>query len=240
MTDPSRLDELSTSWTLLQAAHDEAASPPKRDEARHELLERYLELVRRYLAGALRLERGRDEVVDELVQEFSLRVMRGSLQGAHPDRGRFRNFLKVMLSNLVCDHHRRRRRQPGPLGDSEKGSEDPPLPGEEEFTRMWREQLVTRALRALAAFERTSGQVLYTVLKRALDEPALSSEELAGRLAGQLGREVTAAWVRKRLFLARQKLRELIRAEVRQSLSDPTDETVDAELAEVGLLAYLG
>jgi RNA polymerase sigma factor (sigma-70 family) len=224
---------------LLQAAHDDAAPAQKRELARHELLGRYLELVRRYLAGALRLEQGRAEAVDELVQEFSLRVLKGSLQGAHPDRGRFRNFLKAMLSNLVCDHYRRRRRQPGPLGEVDQAAEAPPLPDEEEFTRLWREQLVMRALQALAEFERQTGQVLYAVLKRALDEPALQATELAERLSQQLGKAVSAGWVRKRLFLARAKLRELIRAEVRQSLSDPTDEAVEQELAEVGLLAYL-
>jgi hypothetical protein len=61
---------------------------------------------------------------------------------------------------------------------------------------------------------------------------------MARRLSGQLGRTVGAAWVRKRVFLARQKLRDLLRKEVWQTLREPTEATVEEELAEVGLLAY--
>jgi hypothetical protein len=49
---------------------------------------------------------------------------------------------------------------------------------------------------------------------------------------------VGAVWVRKRLHLARQKLRELLREEVRRTLREPTDAAVEEELADAGLLAY--
>jgi hypothetical protein len=109
---------------------------------------------------------------------------------------------------------------------------------EEEYTRLWRDGLVRRALRPLEGHEKETREVRYTVLRLAMDHPEMESEEMARRLAAQLGKAVNAAWVRKRVFLARQKLRDLLREEVRQTLREPTDEAVEEELAEVGLLAY--
>ena len=235
--DPEQLNDLSTSWTLLQAAHDPAAATGPRDKARRELVERYLAVVRRYLGGALRLEKCRDEAVEELVQEFGLRVMAGSLHNVTPDRGRFRYYLRTVLSNLVREYQRKKNRQPAPLGDEDVVEEEQRI-SEDEFTEMWREELVRRSLGALAAYEQETGQILYTALKLAMDEPGLQAVDLAVRLSGRLGRNVDAAWARKRIFLAREKLRELLRREVKQSLQEPSAEAIDQELADVGLLAY--
>ncbi len=235
--DPQRLSDLTTSWTLLQAAHDPGGDTAVRTEARRELIERYLGVVRRYLGGALRLESGREEAVEELVQEFSVKVMAGSLHNASPDQGRFRQFLRKMLVNLVNESRRRKQRREIPVGGVAEEASNRDV-GEEAYTTIWREELVRRALQALAEHERQTGEVRYTVLKLMMDHPALAAAELAERLTGLLGRPVDAAWVRKRKHLAREKLRELLRREVRQTLREPTDEAVEEELAEVGLLVY--
>jgi RNA polymerase sigma factor (sigma-70 family) len=232
-----QLNELSTSWTLLHAAHDPAAAAPERSEARQELLLRYLDVARRYLGGALRMEPRRDEAVDELLSDFGVRVMEGALQNASADRGRFRDYLRAVLSNLVKDHHRKKRPAASPLEDAEPEAADVRV-SEEEFTRLWRDGLVRRTLQALEEHEKETREVRYTALKLAMDHPEMESEEMARRLAEQIGKTVSAAWVRKRVYLARQKLRELLRREVRQTLREPTEEAVEEELAEVGLLAY--
>jgi RNA polymerase sigma-70 factor (ECF subfamily) len=222
---------------LLKAAHDPAGALEHQQQARQELIGRYLEVVKRYLGGALRREQRREEAIDELVQEFGLRVMRGSFRNASSEQGRFRHFLRTALSNLVADYRRGQGSKVLPLAEVEVATEDC-LVREEEYTTMWREQLVQRALVALAEYEQHSGQPLSSVLKLALIEPRPAVVEMARRLSDQMGRMVDEGWVRKRLYLARQKLCELLRREVRQSLEEPTEEAIDEELAEVGLLAY--
>jgi DNA-directed RNA polymerase specialized sigma24 family protein len=150
---------------------------------------------------------------------------------------RFRDYLRTVLSNLVRDHRRKKQSPAAPLEGAGPEAEDV-REGEEEFIRLWREGLVRRALQALEGHEKRTGEVRYTVLRLAMDHPGMEAEEMARRLSGQLGKPATAAWVRKRVFLARQKLRDLLRHEVRQTLREPTDEAVEEELAEVGLLAY--
>jgi DNA-directed RNA polymerase specialized sigma24 family protein len=236
-TEPERhLSELSTSWTLLHAAHDPDAVPELQQQARRELVVRYLDAARRYLGGALKQQPDRGEAVEELAQEFALKMMDGKMRNASPEQGCFRVFLRTVLSNLVNDYHRRRHKQPLHLGEG--GSQQAAPVSEEEFTGMWREQLVQRALGALADHDRKTGQVLSTVLMLTAEEPRPRAAEVAARLSAKLGRPVGEVWVRKRLFQARQKMRELLRREVALSLREPTEEAIDGELAAVGLLAY--
>src|SRR5437879_1637637 len=98
--DP-RLSHISTLWTLVEQAHRgpaDAIGPAQRL-----LLERYAAVVHRYLGGALRDA----DAADELFQEFCLRFLRGDFRRADPQRGRFRDFLRTALVNLVVDYHRR-------------------------------------------------------------------------------------------------------------------------------------
>jgi RNA polymerase sigma factor (sigma-70 family) len=235
--DAARLSGLTTSWTLLQAAHDPAAPEPDRSRARQELLLRYLDVARRYLGGALRGQPQREEAIDQMVSDFSVRVMSGAFGRASPDRGRFRDYLRTVLVNLVSDYRRANRKEAVPLGEVEPATEDVPV-SDEAFNEMWRDELVRRALAALAGHEARTGEVRYSVLRLALDHPGAGAAELARRVAERSGRAADAAWVRKRLYLARRKLREALRDEVRQTLREPTDEAVEEELAEIGLLAY--
>jgi RNA polymerase sigma factor (sigma-70 family) len=232
---PDHFDQLSTSWSLLEEAHDPLAQPGRRAEARGRLLLRYEPVARRYLGGALRQAED-PEAVEECFQRFCLRVLEGGFQAVTPERGRFRHYLRAVLSNLVTDYQRERQRRLPALADA-----DPPetfLVSDEEFRAMYREELVTRALRALAEQERQTGGVLYTVLKLKIDRLDWQAPRLAEHLSGQLGRPLTAGWVRKRLFQARERLWELLRQEVWLDLQDPTDERLDEELAELGLLQY--
>jgi hypothetical protein len=49
---------------------------------------------------------------------------------------------------------------------------------------------------------------------------------------------VTAEWVRKRLFLAREKFTDLLLDEVARSLGDPSADEVEQELIDLGLFDY--
>jgi hypothetical protein len=80
--------------------------------------------------------------------------------------------------------------------------------------------------------------VLYATLKLKMDHPDWGAAQLAEHLSEQLGSPVNAVSVRQRLSRARNRLCELLRQQVRLELRNPTEEQVDEELAELGLLGY--
>lgn len=91
---------------------------------------------------------------------------------------------------------------------------------------------------ALAEYERQTGLPLHTALRFRMSHPEVRSAEMARQLAGRFGKALTAVAVRKQLYLARRKFAELLLAEVKQSLDDPTDADVEQELIELGLLEH--
>src|SRR5580765_3685129 len=110
--DQQRLSRIETLWTQMfhaTAPEDKAGKPegPARD-----LVLRYYGAVYRYMLGIVRDE----ELGMELTQEFATRFLRGDFKKANPERGRFRDFLKVSLRNLVMDHYRKQKivRDKGP------------------------------------------------------------------------------------------------------------------------------
>jgi RNA polymerase sigma-70 factor (ECF subfamily) len=237
--DSARLEEhlsqITTQWTVLFQAHQGTESAVS--AAQQQLLQRYSRPVYRYLLACVR----DPDVADELFQEFALRLVRGSFQGADPGKGRFRHFLKTTLVHLVLDHRRRRGKQPVPL--SEDAPEpavdaDPPAEDEGEFLTIWRAELMARAWEGLQRVEREMGQHLYTVLRLRTDHPELKSPQMAERLTVQLGKVVSAEWVRKRLFVAREKFTDLLLEEIASSLEEPTTETLAQEVLDLGLLEY--
>src|SRR6266545_3004593 len=95
-----RLSRIATLWSVVFEAHsDEKADA---DLARRRLLMRYHAPVYRYLLGATRDE----DAAGDLCQEFAIRFLRGDFQRADPQRGRFRDYVKKALVNLVNDFHR--------------------------------------------------------------------------------------------------------------------------------------
>src|SRR4051812_42524475 len=98
-----RLSQLSTCWTLLTQAHGGDAD--LKTQAQAALIDRYQTAIYRYLLGALR----DPEAADEVFQEFALRFVSGAFGRADPDRGRFRNYVKVSLAHLIASHRSRRR-----------------------------------------------------------------------------------------------------------------------------------
>ena len=113
-----------------------------------------------------------------------------------------------------------------------------PRAAEEQFCTVWREDLLRRAWDALAEFERQSGQPLFTVLHFRTDHLDLSLAEMARQFDARFGRPVNEPWISKRLYLAREKLKDLLVEEVAQSLDNPTTEQLEQELVELGLFDY--
>jgi RNA polymerase sigma-70 factor (ECF subfamily) len=222
----SRLSQISTLWTKLLQAHGGA-----RDAAaatRHRLLQRYGGAVHRYLLGAVR----DPDAAADLAQEFALRFVRGDFAGADPQRGRFRDYLKRALSNLVNDFHRSRRHQPQGL------TADHPAPAaggdDRDFLDSCREDVIDRTWQALAGANAT----YHDVLRLRIGHPDLTSEQLAALASEGMAQVVTAAWVRKNLQRAQAKFADLLLDLVTASLDRYTPEALVGELRELDLLKY--
>src|SRR5437763_1715956 len=93
-----RLSRIKTRWTELLQAHGDEGN--RAAETRRQLLLRYHGAVYRYLLGALRDA----DQAEELAQDFAVRFLRGDFKRADPQRGRFRDFLKTALRNLLKNH----------------------------------------------------------------------------------------------------------------------------------------
>jgi RNA polymerase sigma-70 factor (ECF subfamily) len=227
------LSQISTLWTLLARAHEGAEEEGL--AAKRIMLERYSAPVYRYLLAAVRSP----DTADELFQEFALRVVRGDFRGANPQRGRFRSYLKTSLQHLIIDFTRKRRHVSLTDSTPEPAAEESSLlDSDREFQESWRTELMNRAWTALAQLEQQTGQPLHTVLRFRTDHPLVRSPQMAEQLAPLLGQSVSPEWVRKRLFLAREKFTDFLLAEVALSLENPTVDELEQELTDLGLLNY--
>jgi RNA polymerase sigma-70 factor (ECF subfamily) len=231
----SRLSQINTLWTLVSRANRREGTLVH--DAQGRLLEQYGSAIRRYLIGALR----DPEAADELYQEFAYRFLHGDLKGADAGRGRFRDFVKGVLFNLIAGYHKRKQRQPVQWspGQPEPAQEPLSIAAEDEaFLASWRDELLERSWAALARFEQEHGQPYHTVLRFRAEHPDMPSPRLAEELGPILGKPVTAAWVRKVLERARKHFAGLLLDEIRQALEEPTDERLEQELIDLGLFEY--
>jgi RNA polymerase sigma-70 factor (ECF subfamily) len=229
------LKNITTLWSVGCRAH--GGPPEEAAAAQRELMDRYSRAVYRYLLGALR----DPHAAEELAQEFALRFLRGDLRRADPERGRFRDYVKGVLYHLIVDFQRRQKAQPKalPANTLEAIAPEPAaMARESEFDESWREELLNRAWNALAESQRETGQAFYAVLRFRAEHPDLHSAQMAEQLSVQLGKPVTANWVRQTLHRARDKFADLLIQEVMQTLDAPTLEQLHEELSDLKLLVY--
>lgn len=232
-SDASRLSRIDTPWSILRRAHD--GSDPSIQWARQSLVDRYGGAVRRYLRAVLRSE----EAADEVFQEFALRLVRGDFHSADPQRGKFRSFVKTILHNLIIDFHRRAARQATrSLDDSSTNSIERSEPPEDLLRQSWGQELLDRSWAHLREAERDRGTPYFMALRLLVDDPTLSSAEIAERLSQRLGGEFTAGNVRVVIHRARQMFADQLVIEVADSLESAAPEEIEQELGELNLLAY--
>lgn len=234
MSDNSRLSQIETLWSMVYTAH--ADDQTQQLEAQQALLARYGGAIRSYLLGALK----DSTAADDAFQEFAVKFLRGSFANANQEKGRFRNFLKVVLSRIVADHYRVQIRKPTQQFDStiQVADEQELQAREDEFSAVWRDEMLSRAWSDLANEETRTGKPWMRVLKLRVENPQWRSIQLAEALGKEIGEEVSAARLRVMLHRARERFSNFLVNAVIETLPDSNLDTVEDELADLKLLQY--
>lgn len=230
---PQMLSAMATTWPRIfqgRGEDDQAL------QARKDLLVNYHEVVYQYFLRTLR----DPHAAQELHSNFALRLIESDdlIRRADPGRGRFRDYLKMILHHMVIDYYRKqtRERRVQPLSlDPE--AHDLPDAQDNTFPSVWRQELLNQAWKALEKSDRKSGQSFYVLLRLQSDHPELKAPQLAEQLGPILGKKLTPEAVRQNLHRGREKFAELLLAEVERSLEEPTLEELEKELVELQLLA---
>ena len=220
-----RIDAISTRWSLLRLAH---GTHPDTTKARQMLVLRYSSAVRRYVGAILR--QGDD--ADELAQEVVLRLMRGDFAGADPTKGRFRDFLKIAVRNMIHNHWAKSNRRQTETLATEPLSTD--TERDQAWLGVWQKSVLDHALESCRAEESMSGA--YTLLKLRIEFPEATSEALAEKLSAKLKVTIKPDACRQMLRRARFKLAEALVDEIKNGLDDESPARVLDELAALGLL----
>nr|WP_303652771.1 sigma-70 family RNA polymerase sigma factor [Paludisphaera mucosa] len=197
---------------------------------------RYSGAVHRYLLKVV----GDPDVARDLNQEFSVKFLEGKFRQFDPSRGRFRDYLKRAVHNLMVDHFRKKKvvSQLDTAMEAAIVSDDGLADFDEQFLRSWRQDLMARAWDALRAHESNTGQPFWQVMKLRLARPALRSPELAQELSQRIGKPMSAGNLRQILHRARDKFTEFLVDEVRVSLQNPSRDEVEEELGDLKLLEF--
>jgi DNA-directed RNA polymerase specialized sigma24 family protein len=229
-----RLSQMTTHWTAVIEAHSGTAGQVNPAVSR--LMCRYAGAVHRYFLKAVK----NPDDAEELDQEFAVRFLRGDFRRSSRDRGRFRDYVKRAVQNMISDHFRRKNSSKARNSlMSEPPVADPALSRfEGEFIASWRNDLLDRAWNALAALEQTSGQPYHTVLRFRVDNPDIPSDEAADRLSRIVGRLLSAGAVRQAVMRSRRKFVDFLIAEVLESMDHPSQDELEEELGDLKLLEY--
>ena len=222
----------TTRWTLVMRARGDA---PEARAALGELCEAYWAPVFHFLR-----REGRDEDTSrELAQSFIERLLatRGGIDGADPDKGRFRSYLLGALKHFLAEIRRRdsRLKRGGDAviesiddgGDMAAGLDHAAASvtvPDTYFDRQWALALVERALEAVRAeFEKAGKLALFEAFKPWLvgDHESLSQTEVA-RSLGMTGGAVKVA-----IHRLREQFRKVVCHEIRQTVIGPEEEAAE-------------
>lgn len=224
---------LTTHWTRVLAAR---GGSPDAEQALSDLCAAYYAPVLRFL----RQSGYGEDVARDLAHEFFAGVLqRHSLDGADPQRGRFRTYLLGAVKHFLANRRAAERRlkrgagaEPEPIAsgtDTSPGLEIPDaaaLPPDAVFDREWAVNILDRALSRLALeSEQTGNPRHYETLKPWLSGAPhdLSQSQAASHLG------MTEGAVRVAIHRLRRRFRELVKTEIAQTVGQRSE--VDEELA---------
>jgi RNA polymerase sigma-70 factor (ECF subfamily) len=182
----------------------------------------------------LRSEGRVEDTARELAHEFFARVLeRQSLGGADPERGRFRSYLLGALKHFLANRraHESRAKRGGADTPESLTAETDSSPGlavadtnvlspDRLFDREWALSIIERSLSAMRQEATQNGALReFEALK-----PWLPGEN-ASRSQADAARNLSMneGAVRVAIHRLRRRFRELVEAEVAQTLNDPAD-----------------
>jgi len=223
----------ATRWTLILRARGET---PEARAALADLCEAYYQPILRFLR-----REGRDEdSARELAHEFFARMLGGGgFEEADPERGRFRSYLLGALKHFLADQRKREHRlkrgagvaaqsldaAEADDGEALRVAEAPSPEPDSFFDREWALAVMARALAVLEKeFAAADKAAQFHALKPWLmgEGPSMSQTEAAKQLG------LSEGAVKVVIHRLRKRFRDVVRAEISQTLRDPT--LVDEEL----------
>jgi len=213
----------ATRWSCVARAKgcDSAAR-----NALCELCEAYYEPVVSFLCCE---GRPADDARDLAHEFFATLLAGGSLGGAHPARGRFRNYLLGALKHFLAD--RRDRANAAKRGggaahqpiDPESARSEAPDDRERAFDRQWAFTVISRALATVGGeFEAAGKSAQFEAFKPSLTTPGFHHADAARRLGLSEGAAKVA------IHRLRQRFREAVKSEITDTV--PTESDTDQEL----------
>lgn len=232
--DLQRLDQIVTQWSLLRLAHEPISVA--NGHARQRILLKYNRAIRSYVGALLQDEADSDEVA----QDVLVKLLQGNFAGADPGKGRFRDFLKVAVKNMVRSHWAKKQRRSESSLDVKLVNQIAAEETEESQDTTWQTTLLDLALKGLEKFEATHPGCLYhTVLKLRKEFPDANSQELAEKVSRAAGKTCSSETLRQQLRRARLRFAQFLVEEVAASLHVPTPDAVEQELIDLGLMEFV-
>ena len=218
-----------TRWTLVSRSR---GSDTQASAALSELCEAYYAPV----VAFLRREGREEDAARELAHDFFAKLLAGgAIEGAKPERGKFRSYLLCALRHFAADQRDKAiaAKRGGGLQPAELDDEmidfaaDKP---DAEFDRQWALTVLARSLSRLEAEMVADGKKAhFDALKPWLTAEADSTPQTVA--AEKLGLSVEA--VKVAVHRLRKRFREAVKAEIAQTVSDSSDvrEELDALMA---------
>ena len=230
---PLRIPRFATTqWSLVLSAKD-AESPDSR-RALSQLCEAYWYP----LYAFVRREGYQLAEAQDLTQGFFADLLeRNFLEEVHQDRGRFRSFLLAALKHFLSKQREQqqaqkrggdRRQLSIDFHEAEDRYRNEPyheVTAEQLFEKRWILTILDRVVATLRSeYARTGRLELFDCLKACLtgEEPAQSYREIAQELG------LTESTVGVTVHRLRQRYRDLLRAEIAQTVAEP--ESIDDEI----------
>ncbi|MCC7419494.1 MAG: sigma-70 family RNA polymerase sigma factor [Planctomycetaceae bacterium] len=229
----------ATRWSDVLAPGDDGLQEDVRRERLERFFARYSKAVRKFLHRLLASHPQRNDLAEDCFQQFAVKFLEGRFSQCDPEQtGRFRHYLKSTLRNLVLNVYRER-----PVPSLDAACVEPALldeaASERELESILRDECIRNAMQRMAEEDERQGTCLHAVMRIRTQAPTAGYHELAIVASEKLGRPVDAAWLRKRVHFARERLRECIRGEIAATVGVPTAEAIDDELATLGLHQYV-
>lgn len=225
----------TTHWSVVLSA--QASELPRSAEALESLCRAYWYPLYAY---ARRVGQNPSDAEDLTQGFFAVLLQKGYLKGAMQARGRFRTFLLSAFKGYMANEWDRRHAQKRggfavtvPIdteGAESRIAVDPAhgLAPDVLFDRQWAMTLLERTMTLLREEYVASGRArLFEYLQSCLakEETALSYNEISARLS------LTEAAVKMAVHRLRNRYRELLRAEIAQTVSSPDE--VEDELQQL-------